>query len=124
MISDKGPNNKEVVEALGQIQKQGSSKLKKYKQMGLDKFEKNLMERIEQEKQAERDRMLRDLQPNKNQMKKRETKVANKSELSELASRLSCSQQTQQLNESKLGKFDLDESLTSIKKNEKHMNKN
>ena len=57
-------------------------------------------------------------------MKKRETKVANKSELSELASRLSCSQQTQQLNESKLGKFDLDESLTSIKKNEKHMNKN
>ena len=124
MISDKGPNNKEVVEALCQIQKQGSSKLKKYKQMGLDKFEKNLMERIEQEKEAERDRMLRDLQPNKNQMKKREMKVANKSELSELASRRSCSQQTQQLNESKLGKFDLDESLTSIKKNEKHINKN
>jgi hypothetical protein len=47
-------------------------------------------------------------------MKKREMKVTNKSELSELASRRSCSQQTQQLNESKLGKFDLDESLTSI----------
>jgi hypothetical protein len=29
--------------------------------MGLDKFEKNLMERIEKEKEAERDRMLRDL---------------------------------------------------------------
>jgi hypothetical protein len=57
-------------------------------------------------------------------MKKREMKVTNKSELSELASRRSCSQQTQQLNESKLGKFDLDESLTSIKKNEKHINKN
>ena len=42
--------------------------------MGLDKFEKNLMDRIEQEKEAERERMLRELKPNKNQMKKRESK--------------------------------------------------
>jgi hypothetical protein len=62
--------------------------------MGLDKFEKNLMDRIEQEKEAERERMLRELKPNKNQMKKRESKAANKSEMSDLASRRSCSGQT------------------------------
>ena len=65
MISDKGPNNQEVVDALGKIQKQGSQKQKKYKQMGIDLFEKSLMERIEQEKEAERERMLRELKPGK-----------------------------------------------------------
>jgi|TARA_B110001450_G_C17548788_1_gene451755 hypothetical protein len=95
--------------------------------MGLDKFEKNLMERIEQEKEADRERMLRELKPNrdKNQMKKREIKAANKSELNDFASRRSCSQTTQQLNESKQEKFDLDESVVStIRKDEKHLNKN
>jgi len=59
--------------------------------MGLDLFEKNLIERIEQEKEAERERMLRELKPGKNQMKKRDIKAANKSEMSELTSRRSLS---------------------------------
>lgn len=59
--------------------------------MGLDLFEKNLIERIEQEKEAERERMLRELKPGKNQMKKRDIKAANKSEMSELTSRHSLS---------------------------------
>jgi hypothetical protein len=37
--------------------------------MGLDLFEKNLRERMEQEKDDDRERMLRELRPNK---KKRE----------------------------------------------------
>lgn len=94
MISDKGPNNKEVVNALGKIQKQGSQKMKKYKQMGLDLFEKNLLDRIEKEKEAERERMLRELKPSKNQIKKREVKATNKSEISDLASKRSASNQT------------------------------
>jgi len=43
--------------------------------MGLDLFEKNLRERMEQEKDDDRERMLRELRPNKN---KREKKVIEK----------------------------------------------
>jgi hypothetical protein len=43
--------------------------------MGLDLFEKNLMERIEQEKESDRERMLRELCPKKNKSKKRELKM-------------------------------------------------
>ena len=59
--------------------------------MGIDLFEKSLMERIEQEKDAERERMLRELKPGK---KKRDMKAANKSELSDFASKRSFSQNT------------------------------
>lgn len=89
--------------------------------MGIDLFEKSLMERIEQEKEAERERMLRELKPEK---KKRDMKAAYKSELSDFASKHSFSQNTQQMNESKHGHVDLDTSLTSNKKEQKLRNKN
>ena len=43
--------------------------------MGLDLFEKNLRERMEQEKDDDRERMLRELRPNK---KKRDKKAIEK----------------------------------------------
>lgn len=69
IIQDLGHSNKDTSEALTQLQKLDPKSQKKYKQMGIDEFEKNLEKKIEEERDAERQRMLRELKQTTNKLK-------------------------------------------------------
>jgi glutamyl-tRNA reductase len=65
IIYDIGHNKQEVKDAYLELQKIMPRNVKKYRQMGIDEFEKDLENKIEQERDAERQRMLRELKNNK-----------------------------------------------------------